>query len=64
MGGTMLSARGNERSGWNDDTPRKLMRGDRLRTLGWGPRIGLREGIEDVYRAFLAEIERYYTVDP
>ena len=40
-----------------DGTPRKLMSGDRLRALGWGPRIGLREGIADVYRAFLAKIE-------
>ena len=40
-----------------DGTPRKLMSGDRLRTLGWGRRISLREGIEDVYRAFLAKIE-------
>jgi GDP-L-fucose synthase len=40
-----------------DGTPRKLMSGDRLRALGWRPRIGLREGIADVYRAFLAKIE-------
>src|SRR5262245_19791445 len=40
-----------------DGTPCKLMSGNRLRTLGWGPRIGLREGIEDVYRASLAKIE-------
>jgi GDP-L-fucose synthase len=40
-----------------DGTPRKLMSGDRLRALGWGPRIGLREGIADVYRALLAKIE-------
>jgi GDP-L-fucose synthase len=33
------------------------MSGNRLRALGWGPRIGLREGIADVYRAFLAKIE-------
>ena len=40
-----------------DGTPRKLMSGDQLRTLGWGRRIGLREGIADVYRAFLAKID-------
>lgn len=37
-----------------DGTPRKLMSGDKIRSLGWAPRIGLREGIEDAYRAFLA----------
>jgi GDP-L-fucose synthase len=38
-----------------DGTPRKLMSGEKLRTLGWRPRIGLRDGIADAYRAFLAE---------
>jgi len=37
-----------------DGTPRKLMDSDRLMQLGWSPKIGLREGIADVYRAFLA----------
>ena len=37
-----------------DGTPRKLMSGDKLRALGWRPRIGLRAGIADAYRAFLA----------
>jgi GDP-L-fucose synthase len=41
-----------------DGTPRKLMSGDRLRALGWRPRIGLREGIADAYRAFLSEREK------
>jgi GDP-L-fucose synthase len=36
-----------------DGTPRKLMSGDKLRALGWRPRIGLREGLADAYRAFL-----------
>jgi len=35
-----------------DGTPRKLMSGDRIRSMGWAPRIGLREGIADAYRAF------------
>jgi GDP-L-fucose synthase len=38
-----------------DGTQRKLMDGSKLRGLGWRPRIGLREGIADAYRAFLAE---------
>jgi GDP-L-fucose synthase len=40
-----------------DGTPRKLMNGDRLRTLGWEPSIGLPEGIANVYRAFLSSAE-------
>jgi len=36
-----------------DGTPRKLMSADRLRTLGWSPKIGLREGLEDAYSWFL-----------
>ena len=38
-----------------DGTPRKLMDSSRLAALGWQPRIGLREGIADAYRHFLAE---------
>ena len=38
-----------------DGTPRKLMSGEKLRALGWRPRIGLREGLADAYRAFLEE---------
>jgi GDP-L-fucose synthase len=41
-----------------DGTPRKLIETNKLRTLGWHPRIGLREGIADVYRDFLAHIAR------
>ena len=35
-----------------DGTPRKLMDSSRLRATGWQPRIGLREGIEGVYRLY------------
>jgi GDP-L-fucose synthase len=38
-----------------DGTPRKLMSGDKLKAIGWRPRIDLRRGIADAYRAFLAE---------
>ena len=38
-----------------DGTPRKLMSSEKLRALGWRPRIGLREGIADAYRAFLKD---------
>ena len=40
-----------------DGTPRKLMSADKIRGLGWSPRIALREGIEDAYRWFLAHQE-------
>lgn len=36
-----------------DGTPRKLLDTSRLQALGWRPAIGLREGIEQVYRWFL-----------
>jgi GDP-L-fucose synthase len=36
-----------------DGTPRKLLSIDKLRALGWFPKIGLKEGIEDAYRSFL-----------
>jgi nucleoside-diphosphate-sugar epimerase len=31
------------------------MSGDKLKAIGWRPRIDLRHGIADAYRAFLAE---------
>ncbi|MGA7329625.1 MAG: GDP-L-fucose synthase [Rhodomicrobium sp.] len=37
-----------------DGTPRKLMDVSKLRSLGWQPRIGLREGIEATYRWYLS----------
>lgn len=36
-----------------DGTPRKLLCVDRLRALGWSPRIALRQGIAETYAAFL-----------
>jgi GDP-L-fucose synthase len=38
-----------------DGTPRKLLDVSRLAKLGWSARVGLREGIERTYQAFLAE---------
>jgi GDP-L-fucose synthase len=38
-----------------DGTPRKLLDVSVLSGLGWAPRIGLRDGLEHAYRAFLAE---------
>ncbi len=39
-----------------DGTPRKLMSADKLRAMGWTPKIGLREGIETSYRWFLDHV--------
>ena len=39
-----------------DGTPRKLLSIDRLRSLGWQPRITLRQGLEGVYRDFSAMV--------
>jgi GDP-L-fucose synthase len=36
-----------------DGTPRKLMSADKLRELGWAPKIGLEEGIRTTYKWFL-----------
>jgi GDP-L-fucose synthase len=36
-----------------DGTPRKLLDVSKLKTLGWQPRIPLREGIADTYKWFL-----------
>jgi len=38
-----------------DGTPRKLMSGEKLKALGWRPRLGLRDGMANAYSAFLAE---------
>ena len=40
-----------------DGTPQKLMAADRLRSLGWSPRIGVTEGLELTYRWYLDGIE-------
>jgi GDP-L-fucose synthase len=37
-----------------DGTPRKLMDSSRLQSLGWQPRVGLREGLGLAYHDFLA----------
>lgn len=41
-----------------DGTPRKLMSGDKLQSMGWTPKIGLREGIADVYGRFIEQEAR------
>lgn len=38
-----------------DGVARKLMSGDKLKALGWRPKLSLRDGIADAYAAFLAE---------
>lgn len=39
-----------------DGTPRKLMSADKLRALGWQPRIGLRQGLAATYQWFLENL--------
>ena len=39
-----------------DGTPRKLMSADKLRALGWAPRIGLEQGIAETYGWFLKQV--------
>ncbi len=41
-----------------DGTPRKLMSAEKIRRLGWSPKIGLRDGIEAVYRTFVDTASR------
>jgi GDP-L-fucose synthase len=38
-----------------DGTPRKLLDLEKLSSLGWRPRISLREGIEDTYRWYVEQ---------
>lgn len=39
-----------------DGTPRKLLDIGRIQALGWKPRVGLREGIESTYRAYVESL--------
>lgn len=39
-----------------DGTPRKLMNMAKLQSLGWAPRISLKEGIVDTYSVYLREV--------
>jgi GDP-L-fucose synthase len=40
-----------------DGTPKKLMDSNKLRTLGWQPKINFEEGIRMTYNWFLKELE-------
>ena len=37
-----------------DGTPRKLMSADKIRGLGWSPKISLKDGLERTYQWYLA----------
>ncbi len=39
-----------------DGTPRKLLSVDKIKALGWSPRVSLREGIEKTYRWYLQNV--------
>lgn len=40
-----------------DGTPRKLMSADKLRAMGWSPRIPLEQGIRQTYGWYLANVD-------
>jgi GDP-L-fucose synthase len=46
-----------------DGTARKLLNIAKIRILGWSPKIGLRDGIADAYRCFLAGDYRERSMD-
>jgi GDP-L-fucose synthase len=39
-----------------DGTPRKLMSADKLRNMGWRPKIALEQGIANIYRWFVEKV--------
>ena len=39
-------------------TPRKVMNVDRMKALGWEPKIKLRDGIESAYKWYLENYDR------
>ncbi|MEM1371993.1 MAG: GDP-L-fucose synthase [Pseudomonadota bacterium] len=45
-----------------DGTPRKLMKADRLRNLGWTPSISLRDGLASTYEWFLQNTDALRSV--
>jgi len=40
-----------------DGAPRKLMDNSKLRSLGWSPKIGLKEGLADTYRWYVEHLD-------
>jgi len=40
-----------------DGTPRKLMDIERIRTMGWEPRVGLSDGLKETYQWFLDNLD-------
>lgn len=40
-----------------DGTPRKLMSAEKLRGLGWGPKIALRDGVRASYDWYKANVD-------
>ena len=39
-------------------TPRKVMNVDKMKALGWEPKINLKEGIESTYKWYLENYDR------
>ncbi len=41
-----------------DGTPRKVLDVSKIKTLGWSPRVSLREGIERMYLWYLENVAK------
>jgi GDP-L-fucose synthase len=44
-------------SGKPDGAPRKLMDSSKLKSLGWAPQIGLKQGLQDAYQWYVEHID-------
>ena len=55
----VVGLKGELRHDWSkpDGTPRKLMSADKLRAMGWEPKIPLREGLSQTYDWFVENVE-------
>ena len=47
-----------------DGTPRKLMSADRLRALGWTPKVNLRDGVRSIYAGAMTDLQSVARTQP
>ena len=45
-----------------DGAPRKLLQSERLRNLGWTPKVSLLHGLQATYRNFLSENDQHVSI--